>query len=82
MLNTEDNYPSVKAFIYGLLIGLDVANEMSKWYNKRIRKDSSSIWTWYIESRNKDKTDEELKSILIKSVEDFVNEHPHFFDAE
>jgi hypothetical protein len=69
-------------FLAGLISGIEstqgisVSAQLFYWLRKKMKIDYDIVWDEMICSYYKDKTDEELRLILIETLEEFFKENP------
>ncbi|MGZ4035077.1 MAG: hypothetical protein ACXVPU_07340 [Bacteroidia bacterium] len=78
---------SLKAYLVGFITGIEVTQGVSistqlfYWLRKKTKIDYDLVWNEIICSYYKDKTDEELKIILIETLEEFFKDNPDWDKA-
>jgi len=90
MIFTGDtSYYSYKVYIEGFLSGLSASYgvnlilDITLWMRRKLKSDMDVFWTSYIPIYYKDKTEDELKLILIQTLSDYFDEHPGWYrDAQ
>lgn len=85
ILTDEDSYHSLQVYIEGYVDALGhVHNKnlrlvISKWYQGKINQSSSVHWASQIRYLYGDKTEDEQKKILLKSLEDYFLENKFWY---
>lgn len=73
-------YDTYKTYIKGFLLGLEAANDtkillkMTLWFQKKLNIEAKYHWTEMIPILYKDKSDDELKAILLQTLIDYAEE--------
>ncbi|OMP74751.1 hypothetical protein BW716_33740 [[Flexibacter] sp. ATCC 35208] len=73
-------YDTYKTYIKGFLLGLEAANDtkislkMTLWFQKKLNIEARYHWTEMIPIHYKDKSDDELKAILLQTLIDYAEE--------
>ena len=82
--DNEITYKKLRLFIEGYLRGLDEAlnnnltANIENWFQKKAKQKAPLSITLHILHREKDKSEEEIKAILLQTLEDFFTENPNW----
>ncbi|PSL45302.1 hypothetical protein CLV51_1044 [Chitinophaga niastensis] len=86
MILSDETLSSLKSYIEGFTDGLGhiydngkLRLEISLWFQNKINAQSDMLWTNQILSYYSDKTEEELKIIMLQSLEDYFKENPEWY---
>lgn len=82
------DYKTLRIYLEGYINGLDVAlgsqlmNEITQFYGKKFRIETSYAWTGHIPFYFKGKSEDELKSILLDTTEEFFRKNLDWYKSE
>lgn len=87
MLVSRDvmDYGVIRGYIEGYIDGLDqilrlnLMRRISEWFQSRVDQKGAIFLTYHIQYRYKDATDEELKKILLDTLEAYFVENPNWY---
>ncbi|RAJ05508.1 hypothetical protein LX64_02668 [Chitinophaga skermanii] len=83
MIISDNSFCALKSYIEGYVDGLGLAYDIPKltlkvteWYQRKTAQKSNVLWGNQIVYFNPNKTDEELKQILVETAISFFEENP------
>ncbi|MEP7377908.1 MAG: hypothetical protein ABI675_31205 [Chitinophagaceae bacterium] len=82
------DYTILKIYIEGYVDGIghalkiDIRKKITLWFQEKINHKSSTYWTEHIRYYYKNKTDEELKVILLDTTEEYFRDNPDWSNIE
>lgn len=87
VFNGDTSYYSYKIYVEGFLFGLgsayriNIMLDITLWFRKKLRRDMDVFWTDYIPIYYKDKTEGELKGIMIQTLSSYFEENPEWYKS-
>lgn len=88
MILSDTTFLSLRGYIEGYVDALGLAYDMpklslyiSRWFQKRIGKQSDVLWINQIVYNN-DKSEEELKIFVLETLQSFFEENPEWYKAD
>lgn len=88
VFNGDTSYYSYKLYIEGFLFGLSSAYSINLilnitlWFRRKINIEMDVFWTDYIPIYYKDKTEDELKRIMLQTLSNYFEENPEWKRVE
>lgn len=89
MILSDTSFFSLRGYIEGYIDALGLAYDIPKftlrislWYQQKVGMQSDVLWINQIVSYNSDKSDEELKLMVLQLLTDFFEENPEWYKPE